>query len=69
LGEKKSFWKSKTQQGVAIAAIAMLAQNMGHDVSVTDLGAVSVSVTDLLGAGGLLYAAIGRVMAKVGLKL
>ena len=69
MGDSKSFWKSKTQQGIAIAAVSMVASNMGWDVSVADLNAVAVSATDLVGAGGLVYAAVGRVMAKVGLSL
>lgn len=67
--QSKPFWKSKTQQGIAIAAISMVAKNLGYDVEVSELEAVSLGLTEVVGAGGLLYAAVGRVLAKVGLTL
>jgi len=69
VNESKSFLKSKTQQGVAIAFLAMVAGQMGYNVEVGDLEGVQFGLIQLVEAGGLLYAAVGRALAKTGLHL
>lgn len=66
---KKSFWKSKTVQGIAIAAVALFvrfaATNGWIGMNLVDvINSYVLEVCDTLGLGGLCYALYGRAVTK-----
>ena len=66
---EKSAAKSVTLWGIALAAVPLVSQVTGVEVSEAETQTIAGAIPDLIGLVGLIVAIIGRFRAKTNLKI